>query len=90
MEKIKVCEIEALIDKTRYIIPVGTTTTICLLTLKNGFVIHGVSACLNLLDFDSGIGESIAHDNAFDKIWQLEGYHRASIAIKSTDKDPQS
>ena len=46
-------------------------TTICQLTLKNGFTVVGFSACV---DFDKELGQSIAKDNAVEKVWELEGY----------------
>lgn len=52
----------------------GTTTTVCLLTLKNGFSVVGESACASPENFDEALGKKIAHDNARNKIWQLEGY----------------
>lgn len=64
----------------------GTTTTVCLLTLKNDFSVVGTSACASPENFDPGLGERIARDKAVDKIWQLEGYllcERLSYGDKS-------
>jgi hypothetical protein len=52
----------------------GTTTTVCLLTLRNGFGVVGESACVSAENFDEAIGQKIAFNNARDKIWLLEGY----------------
>jgi Phage protein (N4 Gp49/phage Sf6 gene 66) family len=52
----------------------GTTTTVCLLTLRNGFGAVGHSACVSEENFDEAIGQKIAFNNARDKIWELEGY----------------
>ena len=52
----------------------GTTVTICLLTLKNGFSVTGESAAVSLENFNADIGRSIARTNAREKIWTLEGY----------------
>lgn len=49
-------------------------TTLCQLTLANGFTVTGESACVSIENFDKGIGEDIARNNAVDKVWQLEGY----------------
>lgn len=51
-----------------------TTTTVCQLTLKNGFTVLGQSACIDPLEFNKAIGEKVAWDNALDKVWELEGY----------------
>ena len=52
----------------------GTTVTICLLKLKNGFTVTGESACASSENFDSDLGKKIAYGNAKEKIWALEGY----------------
>ena len=44
------------------------------LTLKNGFMVVGESACASPANFDAELGKKIAHDNARNKIWALEGY----------------
>lgn len=51
-----------------------TTFTVCLLTLENGFSVHGVSAAASPENYDKEIGDRIARDNARDEIWKLEAY----------------
>jgi hypothetical protein len=51
-----------------------TCLTVCCLTLRNGFTVTGASACASPENFDRGVGERIAFDNARNQIWQLEGY----------------
>lgn len=48
--------------------------TFCVLVLQNGFTVTGESACASPENFDAEIGRKIAHDNAVNKIWALEGY----------------
>jgi hypothetical protein len=48
--------------------------TLCVLVLKNGYVVTGESACASPANFDAEIGRKIARDNARNKIWALEGY----------------
>lgn len=62
-----------IVDEAYYVFP-GTTVTIALLTLKNGFTVTGESACASPENFDEEIGRKIARSNARDKIWALEGY----------------
>lgn len=62
-----------IVDEAYYVFP-GTTTTVCRLTLKNGFSTLGESAAVSLDNFNEEIGKKIARDNARDKIWVLEGY----------------
>lgn len=52
----------------------GTTMTICILTLRNSFLVTGESAAVSLENFDEEIGKKIARENARNKIWSLEGY----------------
>lgn len=64
---------EAIIDEAYHVFP-GTTFTVCLLTLKNGFNVSGTSAAASLENFDEEIGRKIARENARNDIWPLEGY----------------
>lgn len=66
--------IESVITSEQYHVFDGTTFTSCLLTLRNGFTVHGESACASPENFDPGLGRKIARDNAKNKIWMLEGY----------------
>jgi hypothetical protein len=52
----------------------GTQTTVCLLTLKNGFTVTGESACASPANFNAELGQKISRENAREKIWALEGY----------------
>ncbi len=66
--------IEGVIESERFHVFEGTTFTVCLLTLKNGFTVVGESACASPENFDSDLGKKISRDNAKNKIWMLEGY----------------
>jgi len=66
-------QIEAkIVDKTFH--RLTDVLTVCVLTLQNGFTVTGESACVSPENYDQEIGERIAYQNAFDKIWPLEGY----------------
>ncbi len=52
----------------------GTTVTVCLLHLENGFTVTGESACASPENVDPDLGRQIARRNAREKIWMLEGY----------------
>ena len=75
--KITVEMIESRIVNVEYL-RVGKKTTLCILTLQNGFEIIGKSACVDPIEFDFEIGKQLAYRNAFDQIWQLEGYTLAN------------
>ncbi len=66
--------IESVIASAYYHVPPGTTLTLCVLTLANGFTVVGEGACASPENFDAEIGKRIARDNAKAKIWALEGY----------------
>lgn len=48
--------------------------TFCVLTLKNGFMVTGESACADPATFDAEIGRKVARQNAINKIWPVMGY----------------
>jgi hypothetical protein len=50
------------------------TMTFCVLVLKNGFTVTGVSACASPENFDADIGRCIARENAVREIWPVMGY----------------
>lgn len=52
--------------------------TFCVLVLRNGFTVHGVSACASPENFDAEIGRKIARANAVQQIWPLLGYEMRS------------
>ena len=66
--------IQEKIEKVDYYHFPGTTVTICLLTMKNGFSVVGESAAASPENFDEELGKHIAHAHAHDKLWALEGY----------------
>lgn len=50
------------------------TVTICNIVLKNGYSVRGESACVNLENYDKEIGNRLAYDDAFKKLWPLFGF----------------
>lgn len=48
--------------------------TICILTMRNGFMVQGVSAPASAANYDKDVGDRYAFDNAFKQLWVLEGY----------------
>ena len=55
-------------------LPFSTTVTMCHIDLDNGFSVRGESACVNPANYDREIGEKIAYDNAFSKLWAFFGF----------------
>ena len=49
--------------------------TICIIILQSGFKVEGVSACVDPANYDQELGQKYAYENAYEKLWQLEGYY---------------
>lgn len=58
---------EELIENVKYT-RIGELSTICCITLKNGFEQIGTSCCANPDDFDIEIGEECAYADAMLKL----------------------
>lgn len=63
---------------------VSARTTLCVLTLANGFEVLGQSACVDPAEYDQKKGEHWAYQNARSKVWELEGY-RLREALYAAD-----
>lgn len=62
-------------------------TTVCVLTLANGFEVLGQSACVDPAEYNQKDGEHWAYQSARGKIWELEGY-RLREALYAADGVP--
>ncbi|HZF28720.1 MAG TPA: Gp49 family protein [Gammaproteobacteria bacterium] len=76
-------QIDATIAAEQYHVFEGTTLTVCVLTLRNGFTVTGESAAVSPANFDEELGRKIARGHARDKIWQLEGYLLRELIFRS-------
>jgi len=48
--------------------------TVCVIRTQNGFTVTGESACASPENYKQEIGEKIAYNEAFGKLYGLEGY----------------
>ena len=48
--------------------------TICMITMKNGFVVIGKSAPADPLNYDETLGRKFAYEDAVRQVWPLEAY----------------
>lgn len=55
---------------------IGKKTTVCLLTIDNGFEVLGTSHCVNPKHFDEEVGREWAKKDAMDKVEMLDGFVR--------------
>lgn len=62
------------IKSATYTLLPNSRTTVCQLTMENGFTIEGQSACVSLLTYNRALGEKYAYEDALSNIWKFEGY----------------
>ena len=63
----------AIAGETFTVLPSGRTT-ICELTLQNGFTVRGESSCVSIENFDAELGKRISREDAKRTVWLLLGY----------------
>ena len=51
--------------------------TLCILVLRNGFVIIGKSACVDSANFNEDVGRQLAREDAVKQVWPLLGFRLA-------------
>ena len=86
MAKVSKEDIMDKITRVEYFQLPDSTVTICSITLVNGFSVRGESACVDLAIFNKETGEKFAYEDAFGKLWQLEGYLLAEQLYQSRTK----
>lgn len=64
--------LESLIENKKFVL--DWTFTICIVSLKNWFKVIWTSALVKQEDFDKELGEQIAYEEAFEKLFELEAY----------------
>lgn len=69
--------LDEIVDVTYTLLP-NKRTTICQLTLRNGFTVEGQSACVSIENYDQSIGEKYAYEDAEKNVWPLLGYALAT------------
>lgn len=71
--KLSLHDITAKVKDVKYS-KLGEKTSVCQMTLINGFEIFTASSCVDPADFDAETGNKFAYEKAIDKVWELEGY----------------
>jgi hypothetical protein len=72
--KVQMTDMLAKIKDTQYVLMPNGRTTVCQVTLENGFTVEGSSACVVKEEYNQALGEKYAFEKAIDKMWELEGY----------------
>lgn len=65
--------LDKVVQATYTLLPNGRTT-VCQLTMQNGFTIEGQSACVDAAKYNRHLGEKYAYEDALNKVWPFEGY----------------
>lgn len=73
--------IDSLIEDVDYLY--SGTTTVCLITVRNGFRFIGTSTPADPTNYDKQVGERYAYENAFKQIWTHEGYLLREILFQA-------
>lgn len=80
--RVTVAQINSRIIDVEYV-RIGQTITVCKITLDNGFSVLGESACVSAENYNQEIGETIARNNAFVKLWPLFGFLLAEDTFRA-------
>lgn len=75
--KVTLDDIENAIKSDVYVVLPDDRTTICMLTLDNGYTVRGESSCVCRENFDAGLGQKFAREDAVRKVWPLLGFRLA-------------
>lgn len=70
-------EVAAAIKGEDYTVLPDGRTTICTLTLDNGFTVRGESSVVCAENFDADIGRKVARENAVGQVWRFLGFRLA-------------
>lgn len=65
------------IRETDYTVLSDGRSTICLLTLDNGFTVRGESSCVSRANFNAEFGEKAAYEDARRKVWPFLAFRLA-------------
>lgn len=77
--------IEQAIGSTDWFVLAGATgnsdhayTTICVVTMKNGFIVIGHSTPASQANFNAEFGKKLAYENCIRQLWPLMGFELRS------------
>lgn len=83
-------DVEESVIKTEFVKLPDGRTTICLLTLYNGFTLRGESACVDISNYDRVLGEKYALLDAKRKIWAVLGAILAEKLYQAKQHDSRT
>jgi hypothetical protein len=65
---------KAKIKGETYLVLPDARTTLCQLTLENGFTVTGTGSCIDPASFNIDLGRRYAFDEAMRKVFEVEAY----------------
>uniref|UniRef100_UPI00403FCC4B Gp49 family protein n=1 Tax=Streptomyces sp. DSM 41634 TaxID=3448656 RepID=UPI00403FCC4B len=77
MNKVERHHIDEAIKDEAYVVLPDKRTTICILTLDNGFTVRGESSCVDAKNFNKELGEKYSREDAVKKVWAFLGFRLA-------------
>lgn len=66
---------------------ISDTMTLCQILLDNGYQVIGTSACVHPENYNQEIGEKLAYEDAFKKLWPLFGFLLAEWTLLEEKSD---
>lgn len=86
--KLHISDLLSKVVAVSYILLHDQRTTICQVTVVNGFTLVGTSSVLDIANFDNKIGEKVSFDDAIRQLWALEGYLLAEKHYQAVMQTP--
>lgn len=84
MSSVTIEQVQAAIKGETYTVLPDGRTTICQLTLDNGFTVDGKSACVSIANFNEALGNKYSREDAVSKVWAFLGFRLADELSKQT------
>lgn len=72
--RVELDKLKDLIVKEEFTVLPSGRTTVCELTLRNGFTVRGDSSVVSRENFNEELGRKISRQKARDQVWPLEAY----------------
>lgn len=75
--RVKLEEVEQAIKKVEYTLLPDGRTTVCTITMDNGFTVRGESSCVFGENFVEKLGQEYSYKRAVDQVWAFLGFRLA-------------
>ena len=75
--RVELKDVERAIKKKEFTVLQDGRTTVCLITMDNGFTVRGESSCVFGENFVAELGEKYSYQRALDQVWAYLGFRLA-------------